>query len=86
MEQHEPNISSSFGTIRLLHSAVKIPRAMHINQLRMKRNGHPALRLCTLAPEQRKSGFCSVLRYQYLILHVVATSVLSRAQQWQAVG
>lgn len=43
------------------------------------------MRLCTLAPEQRKSGFCSVLRYQYLILRVVATSVLSRAQQWQAV-
>lgn len=38
--------------------------------------------LCTLVPEQRKSEFCSVLCYQYLILRVIATSVLS-TWQWK---
>lgn len=36
---------------------------------------------CMAVPKQMKSEFCSLLCHQYLILHVITTSILSQVQQ-----
>lgn len=36
---------------------------------------------CMAVPKQMKPEFCSLLPYQYLILHVITTSILCRVQQ-----
>lgn len=69
---------------RVLRSSIKINTqysAMDIYQLKMNKNGHSVLLWCASVPQQKKSEFCSVPRYQYLILHVITTSVLSQVQQ-----